>query len=82
MIGHFLSLMRNEHQQIIDQIQKSKNIFITFGKNHTGDAMSSALALYLFLKKLDKNVRISSNEFTGIANIKKLWNRNKSFYYR
>jgi len=55
--------MRTEHQQIIDQIQKAKNIMITFGQNHTGDALSSALALYLFLKKINKNVQICSNNF-------------------
>jgi len=72
--------MRSQYQQIIDKIQKSRNILITFGKNHTGDALSSALALYLFLKKHDKNVYICSPDFKepksmaflpGIKEIKK-----------
>lgn len=50
--------MLTEEQQIIEQISKANNILIAFTKDWNGDAVSSALALYLFLKKMDKKVDI------------------------
>ena len=50
--------MLTQEQQIFEQIKKASNILITFKKTWTGDAVASALALFLFLKKLDKNVEV------------------------
>jgi bifunctional oligoribonuclease and PAP phosphatase NrnA len=47
-------------QQIFEQINKAKNILIVFPKNWNGDSVSGSLALFLFLKKLDKNVEIAA----------------------
>ncbi len=55
--------MLNQEQQIFDQIEKANNILITFKKVWSGDAVASALGLYLFLRKLNKNVEIASNQF-------------------
>ncbi len=55
--------MLTDEQQIFDQIEKANNILITFKEDYDGDAISSALALYLFLKKLNKNVSIINANF-------------------
>ena len=55
--------MLTQEQQIFEQINKAKNILITFNKDWDGDSVSSALALYLFLKKQDKNVTIAAERF-------------------
>lgn len=55
--------MLNHEQQIFDQIGKANNILITFKKVWNGDAIASALALYLFLKKQNKNVDIAAEKF-------------------
>lgn len=39
-------------------LQSSKNIVITCHKGPDGDAIGSSLALYLYLKKLNKNVKV------------------------
>lgn len=54
--------MLDEQQQIIEQIKKANNILITFSKSWNGDAIASALAFYLFLKKMDKNVEIAADK--------------------
>lgn len=48
--------MLTSEQQILEQIKRSKNILISFNRVWRGDAVASALALYLFLSKMDKNV--------------------------
>lgn len=48
--------MLSPEQQIFEQIKKANNILITFNKIYNGDSVASALAFFLFLKKLDKNV--------------------------
>ncbi|PLX21482.1 hypothetical protein C0584_02595 [Candidatus Parcubacteria bacterium] len=53
--------MLNQEQQIFEQIKKAKNILITFSAEWSGDAVSSALGLYKFLKKLDKQVDIAAD---------------------
>ncbi len=53
--------MLDQNQQIFEQINKAKNILITFSKAGDGDAVGSALAMFLFLKKLDKNVEIATD---------------------
>jgi phosphoesterase RecJ-like protein len=55
--------MLTEDQQIFDQIEKAKKILITFRRDYTGDAVASALALYLFLKKMDKQVAVAADGF-------------------
>lgn len=52
--------MLSKNQQIFEQIKKSENILITFSKDWSGDAIASALALFLFLRKMDKNVNIAA----------------------
>lgn len=55
--------MLTAEQQIIELIKKSKNLLITFNKSWNGDAVSSALAMFLFLKKLGKNVDLIADKF-------------------
>lgn len=45
-------------QQIFKQLEKSENILIAFNTNWNGDAIASALALFLFLQKMGKKVEI------------------------
>ncbi len=53
------------NEQIFQEIKKSKNILITFNKNWNGDAVSSALALFLYLKKLNKKCEIIADNNKG-----------------
>ncbi len=55
--------MLTQEQQIIEQIKKANNILITFNQIWNGDAVASALAMYLFLKKMDKKVTIAADKF-------------------
>ena len=50
-------------QQIFEQIKKAKNILITFKKTWDGDAVASALAIYMFLKKIGKDADIVAEKF-------------------
>jgi len=50
--------MLNQEQQIFEQIKKANNILITFSHIWNGDSVASALALFLFLKKLGKNAEV------------------------
>lgn len=56
-------IMLNQEQQIFEQIKKAKNILITFNKTWEGDAIASALALFLVCKKQKKNVEIAAEKF-------------------
>jgi len=56
--------MLTHEQQIFEQIKKAQNILITFKKTWSGDEVASALALFLFLKKMDKNVEIAAEQFS------------------
>jgi nanoRNase/pAp phosphatase (c-di-AMP/oligoRNAs hydrolase) len=47
-------------EQLKEQIAKSNNILICVGRNSDGDSLGAALALYSFLKKIDKRVNIIS----------------------
>ena len=60
----------NENEQAKNLINKSDNILIVFKKNYTIDAVASALALYLTLKKNNKNTSIASYNFTPHEEIK------------
>ena len=55
--------MLTQEQQIFEQINKAENILITFNKTWSGDAVASALALFLMLKKMDKKVEIAAEKF-------------------
>ena len=55
--------MLNQQQQINEQIKKAENILITFNKIWNGDAIASALAMYLFLKKIGKKVAVAAERF-------------------
>ncbi|MCK4554424.1 hypothetical protein KAU19_05720 [Candidatus Parcubacteria bacterium] len=55
--------MLTQEQQIFEQINKADNILITFRKTWNGDSVASALAIFLFLKKLDKNADIAAEKF-------------------
>ncbi len=54
--------MLTQEQQIFEQIKKANNILITFSRSSCGDSVASALALFLFLKKIDKNVDIVADK--------------------
>lgn len=56
--------MLNQEQQIFEQIEKAGHILITFRKNWTGDSVSSALALKLFLLKLGKDADIAAEKLS------------------
>jgi len=45
-------------KKISNIIEKNKNFLITTHQNSDGDAIGSELAMFLFLKKLNKNVKI------------------------
>ncbi|MFH1661659.1 MAG: DHH family phosphoesterase [Candidatus Falkowbacteria bacterium] len=55
--------MLTQEQQIFEQIKKANNILITFRKTWNGDSTASALAMFLFLKKMGKNVEIAAEKF-------------------
>jgi len=50
--------MISQEQQIFNQIERAQNILLTFPSDWSGDSLGSALAFYLFLKKIGKNVDI------------------------
>lgn len=54
--------MLTQEQQIFEQIKKAENILITFKSAWSGDAVASGLALFLFLKKMDKNVEMAAEK--------------------
>lgn len=51
--------MLDLEKQIFRQLEKSKNILVAFPSNPSGDALASALALFLFLKNLGLEVDIA-----------------------
>ena len=54
--------MLNTQEQFFKQIEKSERPLIVFPDDWRGDAVGSALALFLFLKKLKKEVEIIANK--------------------
>jgi phosphoesterase RecJ-like protein len=54
--------MLNQKEQISEQIKKAKSILVTFPSHWNGDSIGSALALYLFLKKIGKKVDVVSSK--------------------
>lgn len=61
--------MLNQEQQIYKQIEKANRILITFSKEADGDQIASALAWYLFFKKIGKNVELVGGRDAD----KKIW---------
>lgn len=55
--------MLTQEQQIFEQIKKANNILITFRKTWNGDSVASGLAMFLFLKKLGKEVNVAAEKF-------------------
>jgi nanoRNase/pAp phosphatase (c-di-AMP/oligoRNAs hydrolase) len=51
--------MLNLEQQIFKQLEKSQNVLLVFSPTSSGDSLASALALFLFMKKLGKKVEIA-----------------------
>jgi len=56
--------MLTQEQQIFEQINKASNILITFKKTWNGDAVASALALFLFLRKMGKTADLVAEKFS------------------
>lgn len=61
--------MLTQKQQIFERIKKAEHILITFNKNWHGDSVASALAFFLFLKKLDKRADIVADKPTLIKEL-------------
>lgn len=55
--------MLTQEQQIFEQIKKAERILVTFRKTWNGDSVASALAMYLFLKKIGKEADIVAEKF-------------------
>ncbi|MEI7452323.1 MAG: DHH family phosphoesterase [Candidatus Falkowbacteria bacterium] len=53
--------MISQEQQIFNQIDRAQNILLTFASDWNGDSLGSAMAFYLFLKKIGKNVEIAAD---------------------
>lgn len=56
------------NQQIFELIKNSQKILITFKKNYSGDALSSALAIFLLLQKMNKQADIVCPDFVIAQN--------------
>ena len=57
-----------QNQQIFELIKNSQKILLIFKKNYSGDALSSALAIFLLLKKLEKKVDLVCQDFDTTSN--------------
>lgn len=72
--------MLSSEQQIFEQINKSNNILIIFRDDWNADTLGSALALYLYTKKLRKNVHLVSGgndknkKYNFLSNLDKIKN--------
>ena len=58
------------NQQIFELVKNSQKILIIFKRNFSGDALSSALAIFLLLKKLDKQADLVCQDFIIPQNYK------------
>jgi nanoRNase/pAp phosphatase (c-di-AMP/oligoRNAs hydrolase) len=56
--------------QFFNLIEKSNNILISFPIDWNGDAIASSLAMYLYLKKIGKNVEIGAEKMKKNDNFK------------
>jgi phosphoesterase RecJ-like protein len=59
-----------QSQQIFEIIKNSRKILIIFKKNFSGDALASSLAIFLLLKKLNKQAEIVCQDFQIPDNFK------------
>ncbi len=59
-------MVLSEEQQIKDLVARAKNILVITKRDPSGDSVGSMLALYLILKKLDKNATVVAH---GTPNI-------------
>jgi phosphoesterase RecJ-like protein len=62
--------MLNTEEQIVKQIEKAQNILLAFSLDWNGDAIASALALYLYFKKIGKQVTIAADQYDNEENKK------------
>jgi len=51
------------NQQIFELIKNSQKILLTFKKNFSGDALASALAIFLLLQKMNKQADLVCQDF-------------------
>jgi len=56
-------MARETNLQIKELLEKSKKILLTTSKQTTGDGLASSLAMFLFLKKINKNCEIIIDDF-------------------
>lgn len=59
----------NEQQQVFELVKKSRQTLIVFRKDWTGDALSGALALAEFLRKLGQKADIVCHDFKQSTNL-------------
>lgn len=55
-------ISKKEVDTFVKEVEKAKNIFIYTHVNPDGDTLGSGLALYTFLKNINKNVRIFADD--------------------
>ncbi|OGY42724.1 MAG: hypothetical protein A2Y67_01535 [Candidatus Buchananbacteria bacterium RBG_13_39_9] len=67
----------NIQQQIFEQVKNSQKILIVFKQNFSGDALSSSLAIFLLLQKLNKQADIVCQDFSLAHNLSFLPGINK-----
>jgi len=60
--------MMTLNQQAINQLERAKNILVTFPIDWNGDALAGALALALFLRKTGKLVEIAAERLPAAKN--------------
>lgn len=63
-------MLNNETEQIKQLITTKKNILVAFGNQTNGDSIASAVALALFLEKMNKRVDLVCSGFTLPSNFK------------
>lgn len=63
-------MLNNETEQIKQLISTKKNILVTFGNQTNGDSIASAVALALFLEKMNKRIDLVCSGFTLPNNFK------------
>ncbi len=61
--------MLKEEEQIFSQIKKAKNILIALPVEKNGDVIASALALFIFLTKADKQTEIIKSDFKPLSRL-------------
>ncbi len=62
-------MVKNLNQQIQELVAKSKRVLITTKRQFSGDGLAACLALFLILKKLNKNAEIIIDGFSCPDNL-------------